>query len=202
MFGRLLKIYSVWCRSDSAGAVSSSLLPSAPAVGPVQALRAPAPSQDQYHCKSLLGSARDSARQSYPMDRQYPPPLPDDEDLSENGSTATGKRSRSETLEARLDRGVKRLRVSSMEEESPSSPSPSPTMPARALTPRRSTGLDDEEADPDFRQINSVLRNLHLERIQRRGPPPPPPEKPPPSAPRKAPRGRLSTDPSPRNLDS
>ena len=43
------------------------------------------------------------------MDRQYPPPLPDadDEDLSENGSTATGKRSRSETLEARLDRGVK-----------------------------------------------------------------------------------------------
>ena len=137
------------------------------------------------------------------MDRQYPPPLPDDEDLSENGSTATGKRSRSETLEARLDRGVKRLRVSSMEEESPSSPSPSPTMPARALTPRRSTGLDDEEADPDFRQINSVLRNLHLERIQRRGPPrEPPPSKDPPSAPRKAPRGRLSTDPSPRNLDS
>ena len=138
------------------------------------------------------------------MDRQYPPPLPDDEDLSENGSTATGKRSRSETLEARLDRGVKRLRVSSMEEESPSSPSPSPTMPARALTPRRSTGPDDEEADPDFRQINSVLRNLHLERIQRRGPPPaaPPPSKDPPSAPRKAPRGRLSTDPSPRNLDS
>ena len=143
-------------------------------------------------------------RQDATMDRQYPPPLPDadDEDLSETGSTATGKRSRSETLEARLDRGVKRLRVSSMEEESPSSPSPSPTMPARALTPRRSTGLDDEEADPDFRQINSVLRNLHLERIQRRGPPPPPPEKPPPSAPRKAPRGRLSTDPSPRNLDS
>ena len=34
---------------------------------------------------------------SYTMDRQYPPPLPDadDEDLSENGSTATGKRSRS-----------------------------------------------------------------------------------------------------------
>ena len=138
------------------------------------------------------------------MDRQYPPPLPDadDEDLSETGSTATGKRSRSETLEARLDRGVKRLRVSSMEEESPSSPSPSPTMPARALTPRRSIGHDDEEADPDFRQINSVLRNLHLERIQRRWPPPPPSEKPPPSAPRKAPRGRLSTDPSPRNLDS
>ena len=140
------------------------------------------------------------------MDRQYPPPLPDadDEDLSETGSTATGKRSRSETLEARLDRGVKRLRVSSMEEESPSSPSPSPTMPARALTPRRSTGQDDEEADPDFRQINSVLRNLHLERIQRRGPPPPPPETPkePPPPPRKAPRGRLSTDPSPRNLDS
>ena len=138
------------------------------------------------------------------MDRQYPPPLPDDEDLSETGSTATGKRSRSETLEARLDRGVKRLRVSSMEEESPSSPSPSPTMPARALTPRRSVGPEDEEADPDFRQINSVLRNLHLERIQRRGPPPaaPPPSKDPPSAPRKAPRGRLSTDPSPRNLDS
>ena len=140
------------------------------------------------------------------MDRQYPPPLPDadDEDLSENGSTATGKRSRSETLEARIDRGVKRLRVSSMEEESPSSPSPSPTMPARALTPRRSVGPEDEEADPDFRQINSVLRNLHLERIQRRGPPPaaPPPSKDPPSAPRKAPRGRVSTDPSPRNLDS
>ena len=140
------------------------------------------------------------------MDRQYPPPLPDadDEDLSENGSTATGKRSRSETLEARLDRGVKRLRVSSMEEESPSSPSPSPSMETRALTPRRSVGPDDEEADPDFRQINSVLRNLHLERIQRRGPPPPPPETPkePPPPPRKAPRGRLSTDPSPRNLDS
>ena len=140
------------------------------------------------------------------MDRQYPPPLPDadDEDLSETGSTATGKRSRSETLEARLDRGVKRLRVSSMEEESPSSPSPSPSMETRALTPRRPIGQDDDEADPDFRQINSVLRNLHLERIQRRGPPPPPPETPkePPPPPRKAPRGRLSTDPSPRNLDS
>ena len=52
-----------------------------------------------------------------------------------------------------------------MEEESPSSPSPSPTCRrgAHAATIR---GRDDEEADPDFRQINSVLRNLHLERIR------------------------------------
>ena len=90
------------------------------------------------------------------MDRQYPPPLPDadDEDLSETGSTATGKRSRSETLEARLDRGVKRLRVSSMEEESPSSPSPSPSMETRALTPRRSIGQDDEEAEELLQWLN------------------------------------------------
>ena len=137
------------------------------------------------------------------MEHQYPPPLPDanDEDLSENGSheMATGKRSRSETLEARLDRGVKRLRVSSMEEASPSSASPSPRAKRLSVAPD-----DDDEADLDFRQINAVLRNLHLERIQRRGPPPEKPaanDPPPPPMPSR-PRGRCSTDPPPRNRDS